>query len=140
MSFALFVLPFALPASNGYGGTTWINNIHSLESWTPRSADIGALTVRPILLTNNISYGGESLRFGCGFFCYNIPCDTGYSFAVFFVIYETNYSNPDDLQMVWTANRERLVKDNATLRLTSTGDLILEDADGSLVWSTDTFT
>ncbi|GLJ35772.1 hypothetical protein SUGI_0718360 [Cryptomeria japonica] len=138
ISSPLFVLPFALPSSNRYGGTTWINNIQSLESWTPRSADIGELTVRPVLLSKNILYGGESLRFECGFFCYSIPCDTGYSFAVFFVIYETNYTDPDDLQVVWTANRRRLVKDNATLRLTSTGDFVLKDADGSLVWSTNT--
>ncbi|XP_057828670.1 EP1-like glycoprotein 2 [Cryptomeria japonica] len=34
--------------------------------------------------------------------------------------------------MVWTANRERLVQDNATLGLTSTGNLVLKDADGTL--------
>ncbi|GLJ35760.1 hypothetical protein SUGI_0718150 [Cryptomeria japonica] len=128
-----------MPSSYGYGGTTWTNNIQSLESWTPRSVGIGVVTVRSILLTNNISYGGESLRFGCGFFCYSSPCYTGYSFVVFFVIYKTNYTDPDDLQVVWTANRESPVKDNATLGLTSTGNLVLKGADSILVWSTDTF-
>ncbi|GLJ35770.1 hypothetical protein SUGI_0718340 [Cryptomeria japonica] len=58
---------------------------------------------------------------------------------VFFVIYDTNYTDPDDLQMVWTANRERLVTENGTLGLNSTGNLVLKDADGSLVCSRDTF-
>ncbi|GLJ35957.1 hypothetical protein SUGI_0721430 [Cryptomeria japonica] len=42
--------------------------------------------------------------------------------------------------MVWTTNGDRLVQDNATLGLTPTGDLVLKDADGTLVWSTNTFT
>ncbi|GLJ35950.1 hypothetical protein SUGI_0721340 [Cryptomeria japonica] len=41
--------------------------------------------------------------------------------------------------MVCTANRGRLVKENGTLGLTSNGDLVLKDADGTLVWSTNRF-
>ncbi|GLJ35953.1 hypothetical protein SUGI_0721370 [Cryptomeria japonica] len=140
LSSPLSVRSFRLLSPTGYGGTTWINNIQSLDSWTAQSLDIGAVTIRPILLSNNISYAGENLQYGCGFFCYDAPCDTGYSFAIFFVIYQTNYSDPDVLQMVWTANGDRLVQDNATLGLTSSGDLVLKDADGTLVWSTNTFT
>ncbi|GLJ35703.1 hypothetical protein SUGI_0717290 [Cryptomeria japonica] len=33
-----------------------------------------------------------------------------------------------------------MVQENATLTLTSTGELVLEDSDGNLVWSTNTFT
>ncbi|KAH6755618.1 hypothetical protein C2S53_011185 [Perilla frutescens var. hirtella] len=40
-------------------------------------------------------------------------------------------------QVVWSANQNNLVGENATLELTD-GDLVLRDADGSLVWSTDT--
>ncbi|GLJ35764.1 hypothetical protein SUGI_0718220 [Cryptomeria japonica] len=109
LSSPLSVHSFALPSTIAYGGTVWINNNESLDSWTPQSDGTGALTVRPILLTNNTSYNGKNLRFGCGFFCYALPCDTGYNFAAFFVLYATNYSDPDDLQMVWSANRERLV-------------------------------
>ncbi|XP_057842114.2 G-type lectin S-receptor-like serine/threonine-protein kinase SD2-5 [Cryptomeria japonica] len=134
------VQSFRLPSPTGYGGTTWINNIQSLDSWTHQLLDTAAVTIRPILLSNNISYAGENLQYGCGFFCYAAPCDTGYSFAVFFVIYNTSYSAPDLLQMVWTTNGDRLVQDNATLGLTPTGDLVLKDADGTLVWSTNTFT
>ncbi|GLJ35792.1 hypothetical protein SUGI_0718640 [Cryptomeria japonica] len=108
ISSPVFVQSFALPSAIGYGGTKWVNNIQSLDSWILQSAGPCQHTVRPILLSKNISYGGETLRFGY------------------------------DLQMVWTANREHLVQENATLELTSTGDLVLKDSDGSLVWSTST--
>ncbi|GLJ35731.1 hypothetical protein SUGI_0717690 [Cryptomeria japonica] len=42
--------------------------------------------------------------------------------------------------MVWSSNRHYTVQENATLTLTSTEELVLRDADGSLVWSTNTFT
>ncbi|XP_057824846.1 uncharacterized protein LOC131036861 [Cryptomeria japonica] len=42
--------------------------------------------------------------------------------------------------MVWSSNRDQMVQENATLTLTSTGELVLEDSDGNLVWSTNTFT
>ncbi|GLJ35707.1 hypothetical protein SUGI_0717330 [Cryptomeria japonica] len=38
------------------------------------------------------------------------------------------------------SNREQMVQENATLTLTSTGELVLKDADGTLVWSTNTST
>ena len=39
---------------------------------------------------------------------------------------------------MWTANRNTPVKINATLQLSQEGDLILRDADGTYVWSTNT--
>ncbi|KAI8551246.1 hypothetical protein RHMOL_Rhmol06G0170200 [Rhododendron molle] len=41
-------------------------------------------------------------------------------------------------QLVWSANRDHPVKVNATLKFTGHGNLILEDADGDVVWSTNT--
>ncbi|CAI9089117.1 OLC1v1023626C1 [Oldenlandia corymbosa var. corymbosa] len=41
-------------------------------------------------------------------------------------------------QVVWSANRNNPVKINASLQLTSGGDLVLRDADGTLAWSTNT--
>ncbi|KAL3821392.1 hypothetical protein ACJIZ3_007297 [Penstemon smallii] len=41
-------------------------------------------------------------------------------------------------QVVWSANRGNPVGINATLELTSEGDLVLRDADGTLAWSTNT--
>ncbi|KAH9314146.1 hypothetical protein KI387_022773 [Taxus chinensis] len=42
------------------------------------------------------------------------------------------------MRVVWTANRNHPVSDNATLEFTTTGNLVLSDADGTLVWSTNT--
>ncbi|KAK1416409.1 hypothetical protein QVD17_32200 [Tagetes erecta] len=41
-------------------------------------------------------------------------------------------------QVVWSANRNHPVKLGAKLKLNAAGDLILQDADGSKVWSTKT--
>ncbi|KAH9294533.1 hypothetical protein KI387_040263 [Taxus chinensis] len=134
---SLFMQTSGLTSATAYGETTWINNIQPLDSWAPPLGD--RVTMRKILLSNIVSYNGMNLQFGCGFFCYGIPCDKGYLFATFFIMYTTDGSLYD-LQMVWSANREQLVQDNATLALTSTGNLMLKDADGSLVWSTNTDT
>ncbi|XP_034701355.1 G-type lectin S-receptor-like serine/threonine-protein kinase SD2-5 [Vitis riparia] len=44
----------------------------------------------------------------------------------------------DRCELVWSANRNDPVRVNATLQLTGGGDLILKDADGKFVWSTNT--
>ncbi|GLJ35697.1 hypothetical protein SUGI_0717230 [Cryptomeria japonica] len=80
-----------------------------------------------------------NLQFGCGFFCYGSPCDTGYLFATFFVVHDTD-DRPFDMQMVWSSNRDQMVQENATLTLTFTGELVLRNLDGTLVWSTNTST
>ncbi|KAK2985471.1 hypothetical protein RJ640_004322 [Escallonia rubra] len=46
-----------------------------------------------------------------------------------------NFSGPI---VVWSANRDRPVGENATLDFTPEGNLELKDADGTLVWSTNT--
>ncbi|KAH0651211.1 hypothetical protein KY285_031330 [Solanum tuberosum] len=43
-----------------------------------------------------------------------------------------------DPQLVWSANRDRPVKANATLQLGKDGNLVLADSDGTFVWSTNT--
>lgn len=40
--------------------------------------------------------------------------------------------------MVWSANRDHPLKENATIAMTKDGDLVLRDSDGTKVWSTDT--
>ncbi|GLJ35729.1 hypothetical protein SUGI_0717660 [Cryptomeria japonica] len=126
-----------IPSATAYGGATWKNNNHSLDFLTP-SVYQDAL-VRPILLSGNISYNDMNLQFGCGFFCYGSPCDTGYLFATFFVVHKAD-GRLFDMQMVWSSNRDQMVQENAALILSSTGELVLKDADGSLVWSTNTST
>ncbi|GLJ35721.1 hypothetical protein SUGI_0717520 [Cryptomeria japonica] len=124
----------ARSSATAYRGTTWINSIHTLD-FLPSSFYADAL-VRPILLTPTILYNNLNLQFGCGFFCYGSPCDTGYQFATFFAIRDNN-GKLLDMQMVWSSNREQMVQENATLALTSTG-VVLRDADGTLIWSTNT--
>jgi len=41
-------------------------------------------------------------------------------------------------QEVWSPNPDHRIQENATLEFTSDGNLILHDADGSLVWSSGT--
>ncbi|XP_076917938.1 G-type lectin S-receptor-like serine/threonine-protein kinase SD2-5 [Bidens hawaiensis] len=72
-------------------------------------------------------------RFGCGFYC-NGTC-TSYLFAVFIVPTRLRFPQPE---VVWSANRDSPVSDGAILNLTSTGELVLRDVDGSTVWSTNT--
>lgn len=111
--------------------TSWINSPSAPHSvpFTDGS------TVRAILLR-----GSFGPKFACGFFC-NGNCDS-YLFAIFIVqtnsgsgITSPNIGFP---QVVWSANRNNPVKINATLQLTSDGDLVLRDVDGSLAWSTNT--
>ncbi|XP_057994009.1 G-type lectin S-receptor-like serine/threonine-protein kinase SD2-5 isoform X1 [Hevea brasiliensis] len=84
--------------------------------------------------------GSFGPRFACGFFC-NGTCDS-YLFAIFIV--QTNsisgITSPSVgfPQVVWSANRNNPVRINSTLQLTSDGDFILKDAEGTIAWSTNT--
>lgn len=121
--------PFDYPTANL--STSWINSPAAPHSvpFTDGS------TVRAILLR-----GSFGPKFACGFFC-NGNCDS-YLFAIFIV--QTNSGSGITSpsigfpQVVWSANRNNPVKINATLQLTSDGDLVLRDVDGSLAWSTNT--
>ncbi|ESR61271.1 hypothetical protein CICLE_v10014464mg [Citrus x clementina] len=82
----------------------------------------------------------DAQRYACGFFC-NGTCDS-YLFAVFIVqtnsvsnIVSPAFGFP---HVVWSANRNNPVRINATLELTSDGNLVLQDADGAIAWSTNT--
>ncbi|XP_010242119.1 PREDICTED: G-type lectin S-receptor-like serine/threonine-protein kinase SD2-5 [Nelumbo nucifera] len=115
--------------------TLWTNNLPSLShnvNFTDRSR------VRSLLLRSNPAGFGPS--FACGFYC-NGTCDS-FLFAIFIV--QTNsgggITRPSSgfPQVIWSANRDNPVKENATLQLSGDGDLILKDVDGTLVWSTNT--
>ncbi|RVW85845.1 G-type lectin S-receptor-like serine/threonine-protein kinase SD2-5 [Vitis vinifera] len=109
--------------------SSWINN---------GSRDIGVdsednSTLRPIFLGQGIN-----ASFACGFYC-NYNCE-GYLFAI--LIFpppgKYNYLEVRNPKVVWSANQNFLVRDDATLQLTQDGDLILRDADGTFVWSSNT--
>ena len=108
--------------------TTWINtplDILNSSNWDG---------LRTVLLR-----GSFGPCFVCGFLCqfWNGPC--------FFTVsmFQTRRSIPNHTfiqapEVVWTANRNTPVKINATLQLSQEGDLILKDAGGTYVWSTNT--
>ncbi|KAF7140613.1 hypothetical protein RHSIM_Rhsim06G0123400 [Rhododendron simsii] len=78
-------------------------------------------------------------QFVSGFYCFSIGSSCFFGIVICGGRYqEHNYAELDGPQPVWSANRDRPVKVNATLKLTRDGDLILEDADGDMVWSTKT--
>ncbi|GFZ05085.1 hypothetical protein Acr_17g0006570 [Actinidia rufa] len=99
-------------------------------------------TLRPILLVHNKTYPA----FGMGFFRNGTSISTVNSFyLVVFMIYrdvlfDSNSDKIDEsasLLVLWSANRDKPVRENATLDFKVEGELVLKDADGSLVWSTD---
>ncbi|KAM3395760.1 G-type lectin S-receptor-like serine/threonine-protein kinase SD2-5 [Capsicum galapagoense] len=104
--------------------TLWINRPSLRVSFT---TDI----LTPIL------EGNGNPRFLFGFSCnYDATeCFLGVSL----VFYNSSTTgNIDAKQLVWSANRNHPVKTNATLQLGQDGNLVLEDSDGALVWSTNT--
>ncbi|XBH81666.1 hypothetical protein VPH35_107187 [Triticum aestivum] len=74
-----------------------------------------------------------------GFICALTPtCDMSL-FAIFIVhVYAGILERFYPVQVVWCANRASPVGENATLELTTDGNLVLRDADGSHVWSSNT--
>jgi hypothetical protein len=66
-----------------------------------------------------------------GFYCVSTisPCD-GFLFAVSIEI-----EGLSTQEIVWSANPDRPVRENATLEFTADGNLVLRDADASHVWS-----
>ncbi|KAM3302009.1 hypothetical protein P3S67_016511 [Capsicum chacoense] len=92
------------------------------------------------MATATLARGTLGPRYACGFYC-NGNCES-YLFAIFIV--QTNSIARMTLptsgfpQVVWSANRNKPIKTNATLQFTAEGDLVLRDADGTLAWSTNT--
>ncbi|XP_057510832.1 EP1-like glycoprotein 2 [Actinidia eriantha] len=72
--------------------------------------------------------------FFCGFWCDNSTA----RLACLFAILLSADNHVTDPQLVWSANRDSPARQSATLRFTRNGDLILENDDGSFVWSTNT--
>ncbi|KAI3730388.1 hypothetical protein L1987_61558 [Smallanthus sonchifolius] len=70
-------------------------------------------------------------QFACGFFCEG-DC-TSFVFAIFI-----SGINACHRKVVWSANRDYPVGIDATLNFTAAGELVLSDADGSIVWTTNT--
>ncbi|PIA33929.1 hypothetical protein AQUCO_03900052v1 [Aquilegia coerulea] len=111
--------------------TVWTNNDSNLKSIFTFDS-----VLRLVLYTYNNSANVPELGSGCGFYR-NDKISNRYYFVI--VFFTTNLKGwMYSPQVLWTANRNNSVSDNATLELTSMGDLVLKDVDGSLVWSTNT--
>ena len=132
----LFLIPFpnlvtALP--QGYlkasPSSSWTNSLSAPDSVKFRDGS----TVR-IILTS----GSSGLVFACGFFC-NQTCKD-YLFAIFFLYIDEVDKGKirEDVgpRVVWSANQKNPVSINATLQLSSERGLVLQDADGTIAWST----
>lgn len=93
------------------------------------SAD-GKFLLKPILVRTNPGVG-----FVSGFWCSVFFRNCLFSILIF---PSAGYLQPSNRGLVWSANRNKPVRFNATLGFTEHGDLILAEDDGSLVWSTNT--
>ncbi|PHT43646.1 G-type lectin S-receptor-like serine/threonine-protein kinase SD2-5 [Capsicum baccatum] len=121
--------PFDYPTANL--STTWVNSVSIIHSVDFSDGS----KVRAILLRETLGP-----KYACGFYC-NGNCES-YIFAIFIVqinsISQITSPAIGFPQVVWSANRSKLVKINSTLQLTSGGDLVLRGVDGTLSWSTNT--
>ncbi|KAL7215731.1 hypothetical protein ACSBR1_027803 [Camellia fascicularis] len=90
---------------------------------------VDSLKLTPVL---GRLYDDSAPHFFCGFYC---PTQEIHASCLFGVLIFDSVSSP---QLVWSANRDRPVRINARLQFTEYGDLILEDSDGTFVWSTNT--
>ncbi|KAF3948798.1 hypothetical protein CMV_025250 [Castanea mollissima] len=76
----------------------------------------------------------EFANCGCGFFC-NQTCNSSL-FALFTFTSSDYESTLLGAEVPWSANPNNPVRKNATLKLTSKRGLVLQDADGTIAWST----
>lgn len=111
--------------------TLWTNNPSIAHS----KKFIDGSGVRPILLRSSLGP-----HFVCGYLC-NGACNS-LLFAIFMADMK-NFSYIANVpkgspQVVWSANPNNPVGENATLHLTQEGDLVLHNEDGSVAWSTNT--
>ncbi|OMO60955.1 S-locus glycoprotein [Corchorus olitorius] len=113
-----------------YPPLSWRNGLSSKSNF----GSLEAAGVKPILVNGN---------FVCGFHCTSTTLETCF-FAISF--FNTSFaavtgdnSNPSpEIVIVWSANRNNPVQLEAELKFTQQGDLVLQDAHGALVWSTNT--
>lgn len=121
--------------STAHNNTSWQNNQGSAqESYN----FVDGSHVRTLLVRNGASKSYP--KFGFGFLRNGTTDEIFYLVTVRFVGEITSSSNHQNHPPVilWFANGQSPVKENATLEFTADGDLILKDADGTRVWSTET--
>ncbi|KAG5552052.1 hypothetical protein RHGRI_010215 [Rhododendron griersonianum] len=128
-SIFLFILPYFFACTLAATSPTILLNSSEPTSWlNDNSIDMNVNStdgskVRAILSRS------RRLGFVSGFYC------TGDCTSYYFGITVVGGGNP---AMVWSANPDNPVSENANLTLTREGDLVLRNANGSTVWSTRT--
>ncbi|KAI4378356.1 hypothetical protein MLD38_015847 [Melastoma candidum] len=83
---------------------------------------------RKILVNDKLNF-----QYACGFYCSDNR--NAYLFAIFIIPTNTDTGTKMSPAVVWSANRNRLVGTSASLNLSADGGLVLQDSDGSVVWS-----
>ncbi|XAR56454.1 Non-specific serine/threonine protein kinase [Bertholletia excelsa] len=123
---------------------SWINNPSDPRGSLDMSRD--PITLRPILLAYNSSSPHPPI--GLGFFANRSSKPTA-NFFYLVILLATSMSDSSgdeweidasfsSVKILWCANRNRPVGENAVLNFTAGGELVLKDADDSVVWSTNT--
>ncbi|KAL5707447.1 hypothetical protein ACHQM5_018349 [Ranunculus cassubicifolius] len=140
----LLVLAFSICSTNAQPFDYPIANL--TNSWTNNPSMDHSINytdgsmIRAMLLKQSSKDFGVGPSFACGFYC-NGNC-TSFLFAIYIVYTNSGggITRPSAAfpQVVWSANRNNPVSENATLQLTREGDLVLRDVDGTSVWSTNT--
>ena len=100
----------------------------SITSWTNREPVGDLLKADAVIMFASRSSVDPDYGNACfwGFFC-NQTCNSS-RFATFFL--------NDDPRVLWSANPKNPVSIDATLKLNSERGLVLQDADGTIAWST----
>ncbi|KAJ9554549.1 hypothetical protein OSB04_018594 [Centaurea solstitialis] len=110
--------------------TTWISNI----DYDDNSIALQDKSKITPILTKDMDQLGQ--YFVCGFFC-NGTC-TSYIFSIFIIHYIMGDRDGYRSDAIWFANENHLIRQDATLNLTAAGELVLQDVDGTKVWTTNT--
>ncbi|CAM0943210.1 unnamed protein product [Alopecurus aequalis] len=106
--------------------TTWINNDALFRIPNYYSHNIFTM-VQPQAQSSAAPY------IAAGFFCVSLSLCDEFLFGVSIANFDTSFGVYPHI--VWSANGARPVRVNATLDFTMDGNLVLRDADGSYVWS-----
>uniref|UniRef100_A0A7N0TXX3 Bulb-type lectin domain-containing protein n=1 Tax=Kalanchoe fedtschenkoi TaxID=63787 RepID=A0A7N0TXX3_KALFE len=127
---------FSLPHTTDFKNrTTWSNNNESLPF---ASVSKDGSSMRCILINSQDKFDGALFDQPAFGMCFNCDSDHSCFFSVLFLDLFL-FSYPASYEVVWSANPNQPVGENATLELSSDGSLILKDADGCTVWQSNTF-
>ncbi|XAR55814.1 Non-specific serine/threonine protein kinase [Bertholletia excelsa] len=115
---------------------------HTSHSWTSDESPTACyglgyrFSSQCILQRENFS--GSQLNLCFGFYSFSLSGDYSVPDSTLLGIILLPPDCSVEPPVVWSANRNRPVKDQAVLNLSLAGGMTLQDADGTLVWSTNT--